>query len=270
MKHNVFRLVVKRKQDHYVKLINMSNITIFIDSLLQGNQLSLTKEKHHHLTKVLRIRKNDTLRLVVSEKMLYTCVLDRISPDTLFLTKVSASPLTISSLQIHLYQALPKGDKFSDIIKMCIQLGLNHIQPIISQHCDVKAISAAKFKRLNHCILSAAEQSHQSHLAKIMPPIPFQNSIDLIKNNNYDLSLFCYEFAKTEAHLVKTLLQSDRKKIKKIAVIIGPEGGFSNQEVSLAKSAGLVITHLSTNILRTEHAGFCALSMIKGALESHT
>jgi len=264
MKHNVFRLVAKRKQDHYVKLINMSNITIFIDTPLQGNQLTLSKEKHHHLTKVLRIKKGYTLRLVVSKQISYTCVVERISPNCLFLVKIKPTPLPSLPLEIHLYQALPKGDKLSDVIRMCIQLGLDHIQPIISQHCEAKELKSSKFERLKHCILSAAEQSHQNHLATIEPPISFQDSLDLIKKNNYDLALFCYEFAKAEAHLLKTLTKTP----KKVAVIIGPEGGFSNQEVSAAKDTGLSVVHLTHSILRTEHAGFCAISMIKGVLES--
>lgn len=219
----------------------------------------------NHIKNVLRSKPGQGIEVFDSAGNTYHVIINEIDKQKIICTiksKIKAD--TESSLEITLAQCLPKGKKMDFIIQKATELGAKAIIPVLSER-TVPKIEEKADKKLSHwqkIAQEAAEQSGRVGIPEIMPPTTFQ---DLLKQSNkYDLSLLPWEGEK-EKPLKKVLVNND--KTKKILVLIGPEGGFSRNEVTLAEKAGFAIIHLGKRILRTETAGLVILSQILYALE---
>ena len=166
-----------------------------------------------------------------------------------------------SNLEIYLFQGMPKASKMDLIVQKGVELGIKEFIPVITSRVDVKLKGEfKKLDRLNKIALEASKQSKRSHIAKILEPINFEEALNSMKE--MDLIVVPYENA--TGYGVKSMAKViGDKDIRKIAVVIGPEGGFEEEEIEMLKNIGAHIVTLGPRILRTETAGFTCSSLLQ-------
>lgn len=170
--------------------------------------------------------------------------------------------------KIYLFQGLPKADKMELIIQKAVELGVYEIIPMATARAVVKLDqkkAAAKVKRWQAISESAAKQSKRLLIPEVKEPVKFSEALKLA--SDLDVRLIPYELAEGMDG-TRRIIQSV-KPGQSVAVFIGPEGGFEEAEVELAKEAGFQAITLGRRILRTETAGMTVLSILMYQLEEN-
>lgn len=225
------------------------------------NKITIIGEDYQHLKKVLRAIKGDFIT-VCCDGFDYTAEINEISNDYISSIIIDKKlNLTEPALKVTLYQGLPKADKMELIVQKCIELGINEIVPVITERCISKINTDKdarnKISRWQKIALEAAKQCNRGIIPRIGMPIKFNAATYLA--SKMDLSVIPYE--KESATGFKNVVSSG-KSITTASIFIGPEGGFTEQEILLAESQGIRKITLGPRILRTETAGMVALSLM--------
>lgn len=223
----------------------------------------------NHAKNVLRIKPGEVLLISDGGGRDFLCRTVSVENDQI-LAKVEAEEESRElSSRITLYQGLPKSDKMEMIIQKATELGIWQIVPVITRHTVVKLDKKkeeGKQKRWQMIAESAAKQSRRSAIPKILPVIELDKALS--ECPSYDLALFAYENQKGMSQTAEVLeAVGEDQNIQEIALFIGPEGGFSSEEVLAADKAGLIPVSLGRRVLRTETAGLALLSVLMVQLE---
>lgn len=168
--------------------------------------------------------------------------------------------------RVYLFQSLPKADKMELIVQKAVELGVYQIIPVASKRCVVKLDdkkAAAKITRWQGIADAAAKQSKRGILPEVTAVMPFAEAVR--KAAGMDVRLIPYELAEDMGHTGEVI--GSLKPGQEIAVFIGPEGGFAEEEIAFAQEKGLEPITLGKRILRTETAGLTILSWIMYMLE---
>lgn len=166
-----------------------------------------------------------------------------------------------SNLEITLFQGLPKAAKMDLIVQKCVELGINKIVPTITHRVDIKLKGEfKKLDRLNKIAQEASKQSKRTIIPRVENPIEFNEALKIMET--LDLIVVPYENA--TGFGIKSMVQKlDLNDIKTIGIVVGPEGGFEEEEIELLKSKGANIVTLGPRILRTETAGFTCTAILQ-------
>lgn len=229
-----------------------------------GNEAVLTGEDVQHIAKVLRLRAGDEVTLCDGAKTEYTARIDSVEKERITLRVLeTAASKTESAVEITLYQGLPKAGKLETIIQKCVELGIGKVIPFDAERSVVKLSEkdfAKKQSRYQRVAYEAAKQSRRG----IIPEV--SGLVKLAKEDfsGFDLILLAYEEERGT-----TLKKALRAKMdaKRIALIVGPEGGFAPEEADMLIQRGAVSVSLGPRILRTETAGMAMLAMTVYELE---
>ena len=239
-------------------------------------RLSKDDEAFNHLVKSLRINEKEKVlcSLVPFKSSFdYLCEVKNVDSEYVMLTILEESAARELPVMINLYQGISKSDKLEFIIEKAVELGVSSITPLSTEYCIAKIDekkSEKKIDRFNKIAKSAAEQSKRHIIPEVKEPVKFD---ELIKETGKNTSkgeesytLLFYENA-SRINETKRVIQNIRQKVDAsnepiINVIIGPEGGFSEKEIEIAKSSGIYILSLGERILRTETAAVTALSIL--------
>ncbi len=212
-------------------------------------------EARHALT-VLRLQKGDNVRVVL-DGSLYDAVIADIS-DGVLVTVGGEQPSPEPGTHITLYQGLPKGDKMDMLTQKCTEAGVWRIVPVQMPRCVVRLDGKdgeKKRERWQRIALEAAKQSGRTHVPEISAPISQKEM--LLRLSAHGCVLAPWEDARgltVPAALSKT-------EVDDIAVVIGPEGGMSAEEMEALQGAGALPVTLGPRIFRTETAGLAAVIM---------
>ena len=233
---------------------------------LKENKIRITGELLKHLRDSLRIKKGEMIFCVDEEGTKYA-VLATYTGQDLFVGEIieTTSKQKESAIYIHLVQAVPKGPKLDFIIQKTTELGINAITPVISDRSVVrieKDRAEEKLRRWKKIAIEAAQQSNRLDVPDMAPPVSFHDYMASFKKG--DLNLLLYEGEKKTG--IKEVLRGAQEAIsgvKTIILLIGPEGGFSQEEVETAVEAGFTPVSLGDLILRTETAPIAALSILR-------
>lgn len=231
----------------------------FTESLL--SPVTLRGEDVKHMFSVLRLRPGDVVTLCDGKGHECEAELTSISKAEAVL---KAGPVRDSVSEpghlITLFQCLPKTGKMETVIQKGTELGLFALVPAVSERCV--ALPGKDFEkkreRYQKVAEEAAKQSRRGIVPAILPAVELKNA-DL---SGFDTVLLAYE----EEHTV-SLKQALASAGKNIALLIGPEGGFSEDEVAMLQKKGAVSVSLGPRILRTETAGPAAIAEILFFLE---
>lgn len=169
--------------------------------------------------------------------------------------------------KVYLFQGLPKADKMELIIQKAVELGVHQVIPVAASRCVVKLDekkAAARRARWQGIAQAAAKQSKRAIVPEVTEVSSFARAVE--KASQMDVALIPYELAEDMAR-TKELLEGLRPG-QRVAVFIGPEGGFSQEEIGLAQEKGILPITLGKRILRTETAGLVVLSWLMYLLES--
>ena len=236
-------------------------------SAVVEHQIMITGDDVNHIKNVLRMQKAEQVYVSVGDECEYLCEIAELEDEQVLLNILDMykSARELKS-KITLFQCLPKGDKMETIIQKAVELGAYRIVPVMSSRVIVKLDekkAKKKVERWNAISESAAKQSKRNVIPEVLTPVSFKEAIAMA--GDLEGTIIPYENAKGIAGARATI--EDIKSCGSIGVLIGPEGGFSQEEVELATSAGVIPITLGNRILRTETAGLCALSILMFAIE---
>lgn len=228
----------------------------FTDDFIKlDEQFNIYGDDFHHISKSLRMKVGENIE-VVGANGCYICRIDEIDTNFLIVTPFEECKKdSESKIDIVLYQALAKGEKMDWIIQKAVELGIREIYPINTQRTIVKLDDKRKEKRLLRFNAIAKEASKQCR----RNDIPIVNDIVDLKDIKEENLLVAYE--NEEKNTLKKYLQNTNRK--RIAIVIGPEGGFDPSEVDLLINKGASIVSLGPRILRTETAAIVLTSIIQ-------
>ncbi|MCR5687294.1 MAG: 16S rRNA (uracil(1498)-N(3))-methyltransferase [Lachnospiraceae bacterium] len=224
----------------------------------------ITGPDRNHIKNVLRLRVGDELSVMVDSDREYRCAIKGFSDDEIELTilfiKESDAELDCETV---LYQALPKGDKMETVITKAVELGASRIVPVATDRAVVRLEGDRenkKISRWNSISEAAAKQSKRAYVPEVSHVMTFEEA--LRDCCTFDKKIIPYELSDPDSMDETRKVIAGIKPGEKIAVFIGPEGGFTKEEIALAKEEGFVPVTLGHRILRTETAGQTVLSWI--------
>ncbi|MBX2863308.1 MAG: 16S rRNA (uracil(1498)-N(3))-methyltransferase [Leptolyngbyaceae cyanobacterium MAG.088] len=222
--------------------------------------LQLTHEQIHYLQRVLRLRPGDVFIAQDGQGQQWQGQLT----DTLGCAQILSTLVpSLKPMTVELVAALPKTG-FDDVVRQATELGVTDIQPLLSKRTLLKP-SAQKLRRWQRIAQEASEQCERGYVPRLMPPLQF---VDWVKSKpgptgNY----FCVARVNAPGLLpcVQSLLSDSPQQ--SIRVVIGPEGGWTSEEIAVAIAQGYQETSLGSGILRATTASLTALAIISSVRE---
>ncbi len=231
---------------------------IFTDQPLMPKQkIALEADASHHLTQVLRLRPGSDLKLFNGDGRIYSAQIESISKKHTSITIVSRSDQEeVNVLEIHLCIAVSKGERMDFAIQKSVELGVTEITPIFSKYSVVNLKGERLQKRQQHwrkVMISACEQSGRCWLPLINDAMEIG---DWLEKPYRGIGLVLDP--KSESNIGSLEHPAD-----KINILIGPEGGLSEDELTAAEANGFRGIALGPRILRTETAPLAAIAAIQ-------
>ncbi len=240
----------------------MSSLTrIYTNELLSiDNEIELDPAASSHLLKVLRLKIGDQLVLFNGNGGEYLSEISNATKKIACITPVKyMQNSTSSSLDITLCQALAKGERVDFAVQKGTELGINNLQLLYAERCQFGLKGERADKKILHwqkIAISACEQSGRDKLPTIIKPIKLQELFDQVEAG----ALVIIMDTSPDA---PNVLPVKFDNTNKIYILVGPEGGFSPQEVELAISKGALGINLGSRVLRTETAGLALISILQ-------
>lgn len=235
---------------------------------IHDDTIIITGSDVNHIKNVLRMKQGDELIICNGQGKDCYCIINKVSDDEITTNVVSEQETgTELKSKITLFQGLPKKDKMELIIQKAVELGVYEIVPVMTKRVIVKLEDKKKeLKKLERWQMiaeSAAKQSGRGIIPIVHPVISYQDAI--LRGQNMDLGIIPYENA--EGIRFTREIMNRINQYSSIGVFIGPEGGFEEAEIALARDNNIHPITLGKRILRTETAGLAILSMMMLSLE---
>lgn len=260
--------------------------------LILNQEITLDEYGAGHISRVLRLKEGDQIRLFDGQGHEFMATLTKVGKKVQALIGQSLENDRESPLQIELLQVLSRGDRMDFTIQKAVELGISSIQPLTSERCGVKLDVQRAQKKLDSyqkIAIAACEQSGRStvppvknllsleqildsyshkispHFAQVLSSLDQQQIQDLENG-----ALMCKPEQMVDQDNFINLTLDPRAQInikdlpntQKYRILIGPEGGFSAQEVAQTYKAGFIGVTLGPRILRTETAALVTLSIL--------
>lgn len=245
-------------------------------SQINGHTIVITGEDVNHIKNVLRMKPGEEISIGNgADDNEYRASIKEIKDDEiicdLLFVKEDGVELPVG---ITLFQGLPKSDKMDTIIQKAVELGAVRIVPVATERAVVKLDAkkaASKKERWQKISEAAAKQSKRAVVPEVTLPMTMSEAVNMAASMN--AAAIPYELEngmdgmKAFVDRVKSL-EGNKDTKPEVAVFIGPEGGFADEEIELAGNAGITPVSLGRRILRTETAGMTVLSILMYALET--
>ena len=233
----------------------------YFASLLDKEHIKLDLEDEHHLLHVMRMKKDDEIEVVADNK-LFLCRIEYTNPLNIYIVHEISSDVELKE-DITLLFALTKGDRTDLVVQKATELGVKKIALIQSERTVVRYEEkdiAKKCARYQKIMKEASEQSHRLVVPTLLG---IYNLKKLPKEVFSDLNYVAYE---KDANDVEGSFKG-LEKGKSVTILVGPEGGFSEDEINMLVKQGFIRTSLGKRILRAETAAIYGLSVIGYLLE---
>ena len=226
-----------------------------------GGPVELTGNAARHISRVLRLREGDDIVVFDGSGKEFSARIDKIGKQSVTLTAGDGRhPATESSLRITLLQGICRGQRMDYLVQKSTELGIACIRPIACERSVVRLDEKRGSKKLGHwrqIAISACEQSGRVKVPRIEQLASLAEAIECL---SHDFRLVLDPRADRS---VGDALAERPAGASGIALLIGPEGGLSEAERSLANSAGFVDIRLGPRVLRTETAPLAALTVLQ-------
>lgn len=234
----------------------------------EERMISILGEDAFHIARSLRMAVGDSLTVCDGEGRDYDCILTKIRDDRVDcdINEAKLCPAE-PPYKATVYQALVKGERLDVAIQKSVEFGVSAIVPFESSRCIVRMKGekeGSKSQRRRRIAAEAAKQCGRGIVPDVSEPMSFGDM--LAEAAKCDLAIFCYE--KEGERMLGTTLESLRAEPpKSVAIVVGPEGGFSPEEAERAEAAGLSLLGLGRRILRTESAAAFVLACLSSEFE---
>ncbi len=223
---------------------------VFVDNI------TITGTDVNHISRVLRMREGDEIKICDKEGTDYFCEIETIEKDSVSCKILDKETCPAEpGVKVTLYQCIPKSGKMDSIIQKAVELGVYEIVPVLSKRCVAKGEKGDRWQKISY---EAAKQCGRGIIPKVHSAVSFTEAAKSLSEK--ELALFPYEEATDGS------LRNIPTEVKSVGIIIGPEGGFDKSEVEKGKEHGARIVTLGKRILRTETAGSTVISIVMSIL----
>lgn len=217
-----------------------------------GGAYELDKPSSNHLIKVLRLKNNYSFNLFNGEGSEFIASLEIMGKRAIAHIKSAVETNAESHLKVHLLQGISKGDRMDFVIQKSIELGVASITPVITEYTVVNLKNDKAHTKLQHwnaIAIAACEQSRRAYLPKINPICYFSDAVNTTTNHT---RILLNPLSTTKIQGLNTPTN--------IQILIGPEGGLSESEITQAKQKNFIDVNFGPRILRTETAALAAIT----------
>jgi 16S rRNA (uracil1498-N3)-methyltransferase len=222
------------------------------------DRVILSEDSHHHLVNVLRVQPHELIELVIDAKV-YSAKVHQIKPLMIERLQQIESNHELPFL-ITLIYPVSKGERFDWVVQKATELGVHELIPCSSERTIViwqPDDLQKKFQRYQRMIDEATLQSKREKRMKMDRYMPLSQAFTLSFDHRWIASEYHFQDAKTKAS-IPTIAHGNR-----VAMVVGPEGGFSEQEIQVAIHHQFQPLSLGPTILRTETAVTVALAILR-------
>jgi 16S rRNA (uracil1498-N3)-methyltransferase len=229
---------------------------------VSGESATITGELYRHMARALRLKQGDEVNLLDDDGKRLCGTIEEVGAKSLTvrITSTKSVPLEVQGVRITLYQGLPKGEKLDLILQKCTELGVTEVVTFDAARSIVKLRGQrmpSRLERYQRIVQEAARQSGRRQA----PQVSIGGSLaSVLRETRQEVKLLLWEGEQT------TRLREALKAYKSpesVAIVVGPEGGLSDEEVEQAIACGFAPVSLGERILRTETAGFAVLSILQ-------
>ncbi len=229
---------------------------------LHEKHVILTGPQAHQICDVLRMKPGE--KIIVLDNTGYECtvvlgkvVRQEVAGQVISRRKCEAEP----KARITLYQSLLAREKFELVLQKCTEIGVVCFVPVVTQRCIIRradTVTPKKMSRWRSIITEAAEQSGRGRIPRLEDAVNFTDAVSGL--DGFD----CRLIGSLEANEsgLREIIRTGNAEPSEIALFIGPEGGFTEDEIALSRSKGTASFSLGKRILRTETAAVVASALI--------
>ncbi len=225
--------------------------------LASAKSIELTGPASHYLARVLRLSKGDTVTLFNGDGNDYSGKIVEIHSQGLLVSITgSKAPGNESPLKVTLVQAICRGERMDSALQKATELGVSCIQPLMSHRVGVRLDESRQAKRIRHwqgVVISACEQSGRAIVPEVNKPLSIS---DWISGAHESPRLVLHPFAQDKLSGLSITGNS-------LSILVGPEGGFTEEEIEQLRADGVVAVSLGPRVLRTETAGPAAIAVLQ-------
>lgn len=230
--------------------------------LKEGETLTLKEERHHYISRVLRLKEGETLTLFNGEGGEYRAEITALNKKTVEIRATRYLPFNReSSLKIHLYQGMAKGDKMEFVLQKSTELGLYSFTPLISQR-SIFALKSQqlsnRYERWQTILQASCEQCGRNRLPLLNHPISLEALLEKLDRVAYPVIFLSPSAPNPLGRIIAEIGLTS----KEMGIIIGPEGGLSPEEITALKEQRVFEAHLGERVLRTETAALSVISSL--------
>lgn len=222
--------------------------------------VELEEKAGHYLTRVLRLSKGDAVILFNGDGKDYQAEITEARPQRVLVTILDARvPENESPVKITLVQAVCRGERMDYALQKATEMGVFCIQPLITRRVEVRLDAARQTKRMTHwqnVVISACEQSGRARVPEVRTPLSLP---EWVAGADQSPRLILDPSSDNKLSGVSAGGAS-------ISIMIGPEGGFTEEEMELARRHGITAVSLGPRVLRTETAGPAAIAVLQSRL----
>ena len=230
---------------------------------VQDDIVQFDAELARHMGKVLRLTAGEQVTVSTGGSTAYLVELTEFQKDAVtgrILERMES--LQETAIEVVLFQGMPKGDKLELIIQKCTELGVSAVVPVETSRSVVHLDSGKAAKKLERWQKIAQEASQQSKRVQVPTVGPYYNWKQFLQHLSEQNGLTIVFWEDEQTQSLKALLRSQAEKPQRINLVVGPEGGLSEEEVEQLRALGAVSASLGKRILRTETAGMAGISMV--------
>lgn len=225
---------------------------LFYNPIISENSSDIIfdKDESRHITKVLRMREGDTLKITNGTGSFFDAEISLVTPKQCVAKILKEEKVDPLPYHLHLAVAPTKlNDRYEWFLEKATEIGISEITPIICDHSERKVIKPERYEKI---IQSALKQSLKAHLPVLNEAVSLKN---FIESNSSNDGIRCIAHCEEDD---KNSLKSVLKPNAKVTILIGPEGDFSSEEIELSLKAGFIPVSLGDSRLRTETAAVVA------------
>ncbi|HED16173.1 MAG TPA: 16S rRNA (uracil(1498)-N(3))-methyltransferase [Gammaproteobacteria bacterium] len=236
----------------------MRNTRIYTNQPLASNTLlHLEQGSARHIVRVLRMHKGDQITLFNGMGGEYIAKVTQLDKSSVILKIGDFCDQSVeSSLNIELVQAISRGERMDITIQKAVELGVNKIQPLFTSRCNVKLSGDRLIKKLTHwqkIAVSACEQCGRNRVPEVCHPLDIIQWTERSDGSSNGVLL----------NPVSGKSCRDMPAMDNISLLVGPEGGLTDTEISAAATCGFTSVRLGPRILRTETAALAMIATVQ-------
>lgn len=227
------------------------------------NKAIIDNEDVKHIYKVLRLNEGDKININNCNGKEFLGRIEEITKTRIEVELLEELDINNESpIDVYLYQGFPRSTKMDLIVQKCTELGIKEVTPVITERVssslgEIKK-DTKKLERWNRIAFEACKQSKRTLIPVVNEVIYFKDLVEELR----EMGLIVVPYENAENYGMKQMIKNMQGEVKRVAIVIGPEGGFEESEVEALKEINAHIVTLGPRILRTETAGFTCLTLL--------